>query len=77
MKTVEVHRDFDYRPTPQWGVRFLAGYTYRRVLEAATAAIVRAGAGRVVPSPNNDGDGAAGLVDAFPVFDVRKRRRRK
>lgn len=75
MKSVVMVRDFDYRPNPRWGVRFLGGVTYRRVLEAAVVAIERAGAGRVTSLPNERG--AAGLiVDAFPVFDVRNKRRR-
>lgn len=54
MKTVEVSRNFDYRAHPRKTVRFHAGVTYTRVLEAAATAIVNAGAGRIV-SP-----GAAG-----------------
>ena len=73
MKTVEMLRDYDYCPTRNWGVRFLAGYTYRRVIEAATIAIVRAGAGRVVqPQP---GDAAGFIVDARHAFAPRHRRR--
>ena len=73
MKTVEVLRDYDYQPVPQWGVRFLAGYTYRRVLERAARALEIAGAGRIIPAEHVDG--AAGFIDAFPAFDVRRRRR--
>jgi hypothetical protein len=74
MKTVELFRDFDYRPHPRKLVRFHAGVTYARVLELAAQEIERNGAGRVI-SP----DGAAGtystrdLTDARHAFKPRKR----
>lgn len=54
MKTVEMMRDFAYRPFPRRPIltAYLAGVTYTRVPEAAVDAIVSAGAGRVVePEP--------------------------
>lgn len=75
MKIVEVFCDFDYCADRRMGVRFLGGYTYRRVIEAAAAALVAAGAGRIILPPNNGSpDGAAGFIDAFPAFDVRRMR---
>jgi hypothetical protein len=52
VKTVELWRDFDYRPHPRKTVRFHANTTYARVLELAAHEIERAGAGRIVhPDP--------------------------
>lgn len=73
MKTVYLYRNFDYRAHRKWSVRFQAGITYQRVIEAAAAAIVRAGAGRVL---SDLGEDTAGLiVDARSAFEPRKRRR--
>jgi hypothetical protein len=71
MKTVELFRDFDYRPHPRWSVRFLAGITYRRVLEAAATAIERAGAGRVVPAEHECGV-TGQIQDARHAFNRRR-----
>lgn len=51
MKTVTMERDFDYRPTKHLMRAYKGGKTYSRVPEAAVAAIVAAGAGRVVDEP--------------------------
>lgn len=78
MKSVEVFCDFDYRPHSHWSVRFVAGVTYRRVIEAAALAIVRAGAGCVVLDDLGSvesGATGANIVDAFHAFDIRQRRR--
>jgi hypothetical protein len=50
MKTVELFRDFDYRPHRRKTVRFHGGTTYSRVIEAAACEIERAGAGRILTS---------------------------
>ena len=47
MKTVELFRDYDYKPHPRKTIRFHAGVTYARVLEAAAREIEKAGAGRI------------------------------
>jgi hypothetical protein len=74
MKTVELFRDFDYRPHPRKTVRFHAGTTYSRVLELAASEIERAGAGCIV-SP----DAAGGYLtrDASHAFRPGKHRRTK
>jgi hypothetical protein len=63
VKTVELIRDFDYSPDPRRTIRFCAGVTYARVIEAAATAIERAGAGRVVGQAD-----AAGIIDASHAF---------
>jgi len=47
MKTVTMHRDFDYHPTRQITIAFRGGETYHRVTEFAARAIVEAGAGEI------------------------------
>jgi hypothetical protein len=64
MKSVEVFRDFDYQAHPRRTIRFHAGVTYTRVLEAAAKAIERAGAGRVV----GQADAAGSIIDASHAF---------
>lgn len=66
MKTVSLFRDFDYRTHQRRTVRFYAGATYTRVIEAAAAAIVRAGAGRIVSKPSDP----AGTIDAGHCWKV-------
>lgn len=62
--------DFDYHAHPRVTIRFFAGVTYARVIEAAARAIERAEAGRIVTPP-----GAAGCnVDARHAFRARKRK---
>ena len=74
MKTVEMFRDFDYRPHPRKTVRFHGGITYARVLETAARQIEAAGAGRIA-TPS----GPAGtyltrdMVDAGHAFRKGKR----
>jgi hypothetical protein len=68
VKTVELFRDFDYEAHPRKTVRFHAGVTYSRVLEAAAAAIERAGAGRVV----GQADAAGTIIDAKHAFSLRR-----
>lgn len=46
MQTVYLTRDFEYTPHRKVTVRFKAGHTYTRVIDAAARAIERAGAGR-------------------------------
>ena len=75
MKTVELATNFDYCPDPHITIRFHAGITYRRVIEAAALAIVCAGAGRVVETPSLPGDAAGLTVDARHAFTPRHRRR--
>lgn len=70
MRTVELFRDFDYRPHPRRTIRFHAGVTYARVLELAAAEIERAGAGRVL-SPDTAGQYLT--RDARHAFRPRKR----
>lgn len=48
MKTVEMSRDYDYRPTAQRLTAFKGGKTYEKVPNAAAEAIVAAGAGKIV-----------------------------
>jgi hypothetical protein len=48
MKTVEMIREFSYCPFRQVTLQYRAGQTYSRVPEAAVAAILKAGAGKVV-----------------------------
>lgn len=48
LKTVEMVRDYLYRPTRHFMTAFKAGHTYTRVPEFAVMKIVEAGAGRVV-----------------------------
>jgi hypothetical protein len=69
MKTVTVSRDFDYEAHPRKTVRFHAGVTYVCVIEAAAAAIVRAGAGRIVAKPSDP----AGFIDASHAFQPRRK----
>jgi hypothetical protein len=71
MKTVELFRDYDYRPHRRKTIRFHGGITYTRVLEIAAREIERNGAGRIM-TPE-----AAGTYltrDASPAFKPRKRR---
>ena len=68
MKTVLLFRDFDYRTHQRRTVRFYAGATYTRVIEAAASAIVRAGAGRIVELDKRDG--TAGAIDADHCWKV-------
>jgi hypothetical protein len=70
VKTVELFKDFDYRPHPRKTIRFHAGTTYTRVLELAAQEIERTGAGRILP-PH-----AAGSYltrDASHAFRVRRK----
>ena len=72
LKTVELFRDFDYRPHKRKTVRFHGGITYARVLEIAAQEIERVGAGRILVS------GAAGTYltrDASHAFKPRNRRK--
>lgn len=62
MKTVELTRDYKYRPHPCMAVLFREGVVYRRVIEAAATAIVRDGAGQIVVEPTAD------IVDARHVW---------
>ena len=71
MKTVELFRDFDYSPVPRKTVRFYAGITYTRVIEAASKAIEHAGAGRVIVAP----DAAGNYQDASRAFRPHNRKR--
>lgn len=54
MKTVVMHRNFDYRPTRHLIRAYKGGQKYNRVPEAAVAAIVAAGAGRIVKDGKRD-----------------------
>ena len=73
MKTVEMFRDYDYRPHPRRMVRFLGGTTYARVIEAAATEIERAGAGRIaLPS---DPASTYLVRDASAAFRPRKGKR--
>jgi hypothetical protein len=73
VKTVEMSRDFDYRPHPRKLVRFHAGVTYARVLELAAQEIERNGAGRII-SPDAAGTySTRDLTDARHAFRPRKR----
>jgi len=76
MKTVELFRDFDYRPHRRKTIRFHAGITYSRVLEIAAREIERNGAGRIlVASPDAAGTYLTRDVrDASHAFKPRKRR---
>lgn len=56
MKTICMRRDYAFRAERNVFVQFLAGYTYRRVTEAAAREILAAGAGELV----NDEDNRAG-----------------
>ena len=68
MKTVELWRDFDYRPHPRKTVRFHGGTTYARVLELAAREIERAGAGRII-TPHAAGEYLTrDIVDAGRAF---------
>jgi len=73
MKTVELFRDFDYRPHPRRSVRFHAGITYARVLEAAASEIERNGAGRVITPDATGTYLTRDLTDASHAFRPRKR----
>jgi len=74
MKTVEMFRDFDYRPHPRKTVRFSGGVTYARVLEAAALQIERAGAGRIaLPSDPAGTYLTRDMVDAGHTFRKGKR----
>lgn len=53
MKTVRMVRDFDYRAHRCITIAFKKGETYRRVLEAAARAIVKAQAGEIVSNDNS------------------------
>ena len=70
MKTVHMVRDFDYRSHPRKTVRFRAGQTYSRVIEAAARQIELAGAGRMM-EPEHAGEYLT--RDARPAFKPRKR----
>lgn len=48
MRTVEMLRDYDYRPTRHLMRSYRAGRIYRRVPEAAVTKILESGAGRIV-----------------------------
>jgi hypothetical protein len=48
MKTVQMLRDFAYRPHPRRSIHFAAGITYTRVIDAAARQIEAAGAGRIL-----------------------------
>jgi hypothetical protein len=71
MKTVRLERDFDYCPHRSVTVRFLAGITYRRVLERAARDIERAGAGRIVGC-SVDAAGDSSVVDAWNAWQRRR-----
>ena len=70
MKTVELFRDFDYRPHPRRTVRFYAGVTYARVLELAAQDIERNGAGRIIDAGTYS---TRDLTDASHAFKPRNR----
>lgn len=77
MKTVQVFHEFDYWPTRRRFVRFQGGVIYRRVIEAAVAAIVAAGAGRVVladedPGGQDEHGPTARIVDARHAWNRRR-----
>ena len=65
MKTVYLTRDFDYSPHRKITVRFKAGVTYIRVIDAAARAIERADAGRISPP---DGAPPPGSIDASSAW---------
>jgi hypothetical protein len=71
MKTVEMFRDYDYAAHPRVTIRFHAGITYARVIEAAAREIERAEAGRIVVSLAQQAVGCT--IDAGHAF----RRKRK
>lgn len=48
MKSIEMFRDYDYRPTRDVMRSYRAGRVYRRVPEAAVQKILESGAGRIV-----------------------------
>lgn len=66
MKTVEMFRDYDYRAHPRKTIRFHAGVTYARVIEAAAREIEQAEAGRVVHP--QDPDAAGYTVDTIEIW---------
>jgi hypothetical protein len=49
-----MHRDYTYRAKRNVNIKYLAGYTYRRVPEAAVRAILAAEAGSIVSSYETD-----------------------
>lgn len=58
MKTISMHQDYTYRAKHNVHIKYLEGYTYQRVPEAAARAIVKAAAGRLIQQES------IGLVDA-------------
>jgi hypothetical protein len=73
-KTVELFRDFDYRPHPRRTVRFHGGITYARVLELAAKEIERAGAGRIISPQDAAGEYLTRtIVDAGHAFRPHRR----
>jgi hypothetical protein len=72
MQTVYLNRNFDYRMHPRRMVRFSAGVTYARVIEAAARQIEHHGAGHIVERPSSDVAG----IDASAAFRPRKRGKR-
>jgi hypothetical protein len=54
VKTVYMSRDFPYCPSPRVTLQYRAGVTYRRVPEAAVAAIKASGAGSVIKTDGQD-----------------------
>jgi len=72
MKTVELFRDYDYRPHKRKTVRFYGGTVYTRVLEIAAHEIERTGAGRIMTS---DPVGTYLTRDASHAFKPRKWRK--
>jgi len=75
MKTVELFRDYDYRPNRRRTVRFHGGITYSRVLEIAAHEIERVGAGRIMDACDPAGTYLTRDVrDASYAFKPRKRR---
>jgi hypothetical protein len=74
MKTVQLFRDFIYRPSPRRLVQFHGGIIYAHVLEAAARQIESAGAGRILSAD----DASLYLTrDASHAFRRGKPRREK
>lgn len=64
--------DYDYRPHPRMSVRFVAGYTYRRVLEVAAREIERVGAGRIVGCSVDAVGDPSRVLDAWNAWQRRR-----
>lgn len=50
MKIVRLDRDFTFKPKRNVHIVYRGGVTYERVPESAVRAIVKAGAGAIVPA---------------------------